>query len=972
MHRCGYLISRHCRILSKMRVVVRGLAILALACGWLTPQAFAAAAMDWEKRDHLSGQRQLLGSIQQEFEASALGSGAEEGQRRSRGRKQVVVLSVPGFSFAELEPEWLSAMPRLRQMLPSAAWGAMNVRIPGGSGIDRVYATWGAGQYAEAAGAMGWDRLTRDRRPTEAAIKLRRYAGGESDGEPGSIVIPGIARMRAANAESPYLPAPGLLGDTLRQHGVLIGVWGNLDAGTCRASAGVTAAPSCRRYAPLMAMSGDGTVAAGSVESGTQEENDSWPLGVRTSLAGFLVRLEGKIGSAAAAPVNREGEAKAGRRERPQAAASRGDQSQAGVQTGKESLSPAVVQLKGSRVQAESRVNKEGESKTGTVNESAIASKATGAETVLEADEPMLWIAEIGDLYRLYEERSLYAPERFREAKRETLARLDEWIGELSESERTVLWLVSPKAHPEALKRKLQLTPVMRWNREAAGGGLLASATTRRPGFVASVDLAPTLLAEYGLAAPGGMSGLRMAIAPPEKGDVAFDGLLKEVERSAMTYALRPPLLIGLAIYEVIVMLAGLIWCLLLSGGVRKGKRTADGRAFAASGKLLAWGELAMRGALFLVLLVPAALLGMGWLPGGTPPLLILAAGLAPAGLGAALLARYTATPRRLMPALAGVGLCSALLIAADALAGAPGMKHSVLGYDPMIGARYYGIGNEFMGVLIGSAALGLTALGQAWLERRRASAGAGGDEAAAKAARTVRWLALAAGAALAAALASSAVGANAGGALAAAAAFAALGARLAAGPGEAAPGPGRLALALAVPLAAAAAGLWLAGAAGTAPAESAAAAAGFGGGSGAGAALGAAAAGPAGTGLDARAGSHIERAIAALAQGRFELIAAIIRRKLAMNLHLIGVSAWSKVLLTGIVVMAALLWRPRGRIRRWQSRYPLFMHGCSAVVVGTVAALVLNDSGIVAAATMIVYGSVPMLLLRLSESPKG
>ena len=36
-------------------------------------------------------------------------------------------------------------------------------------------------------------------------------------------------------------------------------------------------------------------------------------------------------------------------------------------------------------------------------------------------------------------------------------------------------------------------------------------------------------------------------------------------------------------------------------------------------------------------------------------------------------------------------------------------MKNSVLGYDPVRGARFYGIGNEYMGVLIGSLIIGVT-----------------------------------------------------------------------------------------------------------------------------------------------------------------------------------------------------------------------------------------------------------------------
>ena len=33
-------------------------------------------------------------------------------------------------------------------------------------------------------------------------------------------------------------------------------------------------------------------------------------------------------------------------------------------------------------------------------------------------------------------------------------------------------------------------------------------------------------------------------------------------------------------------------------------------------------------------------------------------------------------------------------------------MRYSPLGYDPVGGARFYGIGNEYMGVLVGSSIL--------------------------------------------------------------------------------------------------------------------------------------------------------------------------------------------------------------------------------------------------------------------------
>ncbi|MEF3304513.1 hypothetical protein PV407_15235, partial [Paenibacillus sp. GYB003] len=122
----------------------------------------------------------------------------------------------------------------------------------------------------------------------------------------------------------------------------------------------------------------------------------------------------------------------------------------------------------------------------------------------------------------------------------------------------------------------------------------------------------------------------------------------------------------------------------------------------------------------------------------------------------------------------------------------------------------------------------------------------------------------------------------------------------------------------------------------------------------------------------DAGRQSHIGRAMNALGDGRFDWIAALIVRKLQMNAHLIGVSAWTKVLAAGLLVMAVAVVRPKGAFRRWESRYPHLMNGFIAIAVGAVAALAFNDSGIVAAGTMIVYAAVPMLLLRLQEDSRS
>src|SRR5690606_17096146 len=69
-------------------------------------------------------------------------------------------------------------------------------------------------------------------------------------------------------------------------------------------------------------------------------------------------------------------------------------------------------------------------------------------------------------------------------------------------------------------------------------------------------------------------------------------------------------------------------------------------------------------------------------------------------------------------PVFAFTLLCTATVLALgiDTATGASLMQRSHLGYDPIGGSRYYGIGNEYMGVLIGSAAIAAGG----WLDKAR------------------------------------------------------------------------------------------------------------------------------------------------------------------------------------------------------------------------------------------------------------
>jgi hypothetical protein len=585
----------------------------------------------------------------------------------------------------------------------------------------------------------------------------------------------------------------------------------------------------------------------------------------------------------------------------------------------------------------------------------------------IRAEKALIGI-EWGDLARLNRIKDNMAADRWDELRMNILRDLDQWIGFLYEglAEGDALWVMSPQVDDASYKRKEQLAPLLIMAKGQMNGGVLWSPSTRREGIATFADLAPTMLRYYGVSAPREFAGfpLQEAKGAPVNDGLAWDRLQMELGMIRDVYTLRPFLLYSLVSFEAIVLVAGLgLWMLGRSGRWRR--------------HVSAWKKC-VSGVLFGVLSIPLALLAAGAL--ASRGLVAMTMG-AIAGIVVLAMVSLWLERQKDGNGILILTVATAICIIGDGLLGAPWMKHSVLGYDPMIGARYYGIGNEYMGALIGSIALGSASAMQAW----HASANAA-EAAAARprlAAGRASWRRRTAAAAVFAAaflaaaawLAAPAGGANAGGALAAVVALGVAWARMC---GGAAAQRSRLrarglAVLAAGLLALGAALLWAVNAFATAtplpPPGSALGAAPMGGATtsalgSAPAALTAAAAHP-----QAPAGaSHIGRAFALAEEGRWGEIALIAQRKLAMNARLIRVSVWSKVFLAALLVLLASVLRPWGPLRAWQRSRPYLTDGFTAIAFGSVAALLLNDSGIVAAAIMLVYAAVPMLMLLLSE----
>ncbi len=223
--------------------------------------------------------------------------------------------------------------------------------------------------------------------------------------------------------------------------------------------------------------------------------------------------------------------------------------------------------------------------------------------------------------------------------------------------------------------------------------GMLTSESTRTVGYVLTTDLAPTVFDYFGIDTPKVMTGL--PISSSDKG-IDYETLNRLEGRYQQVGKRR-----GAAL-----LLPILIWALL-----------------AGAGAIFSRGRLARVAVKFLalsVILLPAALL----LTASFSPSLGVeraVATLLPALVACGLV--------RLLPGFAPLAVACAVTVgpyAIDMLAGSVLTPKAVVGPNPGLGARFYGIGNELESTLMILTSAGVGAALTAWgggLDRRRAAA---------------------------------------------------------------------------------------------------------------------------------------------------------------------------------------------------------------------------------------------------------
>jgi hypothetical protein len=191
------------------------------------------------------------------------------------------------------------------------------------------------------------------------------------------------------------------------------------------------------------------------------------------------------------------------------------------------------------------------------------------------------------------------------------------------------------------------------------GGGELTSQSTNQRGLIAAYDLTPTILHHLGASVPADARGK----------PIATDGPLRSSALRALMARLR--VIAGRRLKALGCLLAA--WALLLLLALPRARTRAWAMRVGGIGVL--WCPVAV--------LVPAGLEPSAAVEYATIAILCI-------GLGA-ITDLLLPWPR----AVLAPAVVSVLVLTVDALAGTQLLMRSLLGPDPILGARFYGIGNE-------------------------------------------------------------------------------------------------------------------------------------------------------------------------------------------------------------------------------------------------------------------------------------
>lgn len=488
---------------------------------------------------------------------------------------------------------------------------------------------------------------------------------------------------------------------------------------------------------------------------------------------------------------------------------------------------------------------------------------------------------DLGDTYRLDQYKGFLNEDTYAKMKKTIHNNISNYLKTVFDmvGENDVVYIASAFPSKLAYKNKERLSPIIKFKGNEKG--LLSSSTTRRDGVVANIDVGVDILNEFGLKNEI-MVGRAYNLVQK---DDNIEFVSHELQKMATVSSIRAN------VVNTFVGVVSVSWIIGVIAILFRNRIPNKEKVFTVLKEFIKLG-----------IIMPLTFMLAPVFNFKTPVLMTL-------GIIGMTLALYTLGRVLFKDDLKQMGFFALLtitVIVIDCVFGTYLMKNNIMSYDAIVGARYYGVGNEYEGVSIASPIFAFAIL----LNYNK---------------KLPKWSVVIASLVILITSAYPTMGANVGGAISQTAAYLLF-----------------IMLIFDVKLdfkKVILIGLAVVGV------------------------VGAFAFFDIISGSESHLGLFVQQI---LLNGPGTIIQTF-ARKISMNLKLAQTSVWVNILLVGIFIIGIFIIRPPRQFRMIAKKYPMIFKGFIASFIGCIVTLLVNDSGIVAASTASIYILIPLIIISIN-----
>lgn len=503
----------------------------------------------------------------------------------------------------------------------------------------------------------------------------------------------------------------------------------------------------------------------------------------------------------------------------------------------------------------------------------------TETKTLYENNDALF--VDLGDTYRLDQYKGFLNEQTYSKMKKAIYNNISQYLESVFEmaGENDVVYIASSFPSKLAYKNKERLSPIVKFKGNEKG--LLSSSTTRRDGIVANIDVGVDILNEFGLKNDA-MVGRSYSLI---QGDDNVDFLSYELEKMATVSSIRAN------VVNTFVGVVSVSWVIGMVAILFRNRIPNKEKVFSILKEFIKLG-----------IIMPLVFLLAPIFNFKTPVAMTI--GIIITTLALYLLGRLLFKDD--IKQMGFFALVTIIVIVVDCIFGSYLMKNSIMSYDAIVGARYYGVGNEYEGVSIASPIFAFAIL----LNYNK---------------KLPKWSIVIASIVILITSAYPTMGANVGGAISQTAAYLLF-----------------IMLIFEIKLDFKKVILICLSVVGVVGAFA------F---------------------LDIVSGSesHLGLFVQQILLNGPSTIIQTFARKISMNIKLAQTSVWVNILLVGIFIIGIFIIKPPKQIRMIAKRYPMIFKGFIASMLGCIVTLLVNDSGIVAASTASIYTLIPLIIISIN-----